>query len=42
MIGIDCSTAEIKYTILAALVNCKMRAFGKNVIREYLVVLMEL
>jgi hypothetical protein len=39
---IDCRTADIKYTMLAALVNCKINAFGKNVIREYLVVLMEL
>lgn len=39
MIGIDWRTAEIKYTMLAALVNCKIRALGKNVIILYFVVL---
>ena len=42
MIGIDCRTADIKYTMLAALINWRINAFGKNVISEYLVVLIEL
>jgi hypothetical protein len=36
--AIFCRTADNKYTKLAALVNCKISALGKNVINEYFVV----
>ncbi len=39
---IDCRTADTKYTILAALVNWRINAFGKYVSKLYFVVLISL